>query len=70
MEKTTFCRFVFGFFKTENETQVPGLSFWFENEIVDIVLSNCFRKRNEKKFQAKTFFFFNDEKMFINNVLN
>ena len=42
------------------------------NEIVDVVLSNHFRKQNgtKRKFQAKTCFFcffFNDEKMFIND---
>ena len=64
MEKTTFCRFVFVFSKQKKKRRVSGSSFWFENEIVDVVLSNCFWKRNETKFQAKHFFF-NDEKMFI-----
>ena len=49
MEKTTFCRFVFAFSKQKTKPQASGSSFWFENEIVGVVLSNCFQKRNEKK---------------------
>ena len=49
MEKTTFCRFVFIFSKQKTKRQVSGSSFWFENEIVDVVFSNHFRKRNEMK---------------------
>ena len=49
MEKTTFCRFVFVFSKQKTKRQVSGWLFWFENKIVDVVLSNCFRKPNETK---------------------
>ena len=58
MEKRTFCRFVFVFLKRKTKQQVSGSSFWFENEIVDVVLSNRFRKQNETKrkfpFTSKT----------------
>ena len=49
MEETTFWRFVFVFSIRKTKRQVSGLSFWFENEIVDIVLSNRFRKQNDAK---------------------
>ena len=60
----------FCFFKWKMKQRVSGSWFWFENEIVDIVLSNRFRKQNETKISSKNvflLFFFNDEKMFINN---
>ena len=41
----------------ENDGQNNVLSFWFENEIVDVVLSNRFRKRNETKISSKNVVF-------------
>ena len=47
MEKTTFCCFVFVFSKRKTKCQVLGSLFWFENEIVEVILNDCFRKQNE-----------------------
>ena len=59
--------------KRKTKRRVTVSSFTFENVIIDVVLSNRFRKQKEtkRKFQAKTsffVFFFNDEKMFLNDV--
>ena len=51
--KTMFNRFVFLFSKPKTNQQVSGSSFWFENEIVGVVLSNHFRRRNETKQHQK-----------------
>ena len=40
---------LFRFFGTETKQQVSDLSFWFENEIIDVVISNRFQKRNKTK---------------------
>ena len=36
-------------FFQKGKRQVSGSSFWFENEIVDVILSNRFRKQNKTK---------------------
>ena len=51
--KPTFCRFIFVFSKRNTKQRVSGSSFWFENEIVDVVLSNRFRKQNVQKISCK-----------------
>ena len=44
-----FCRFVFGFSKRKMKRQVSCLLFWFENEVVDVVLSNRFQKSKQNE---------------------
>ena len=51
--KPTFCRLIFVFSKRNTKQRVSGSSFWFENEIVDVVLSNRFRKQNVQKISCK-----------------
>ena len=69
MEKTTCCRYVFS--KRKTKRRVSGSSFWFENEIVDVVLSNRFRKRNKtkRKFQAKVWTILSKKHVHFNLII-
>ena len=54
----------------KNEMTSFRLVVFIWNEIVGVVLSNCFRKRNETKIsRIFFFFFFNDEKIYKKIVL-
>ena len=56
-EKTTFRRFVLVFSKRKAKRQDSGSSFWFENEIVDVVLS-LFNKTNDEKMALRHLLYF------------
>ena len=49
MGKKTVCHSVFVFSNGKRNNKVQACLFWFENEKVEVVLSNCFRKRNQTK---------------------
>ena len=55
--KNNVLSFGFLFSKRKTKQQVSGSLFWFENDIVDVVLSNHFQKQNGAKISIKNMFF-------------